>query len=449
MPNEPILKEAQPKINAKRSVRTLVYVLILGAAGFCVRWYVQNRNDPTGSFGTVNSEGMIAAIKFLNEGQEVVAIDSKGTVIEPAGYRQGAVERDMAWQPDGNRLFFVSDRVGPGFQVYRWKPAEGSEPEVRSVGSLGKSEPTFPAETLPHGSDTLLMVSGGFVLELNPKDTSSHQILPPRSGEVPQTKGGDDEGGGQGGQFSMLYDQLGDSFRAAKWCFGKQAVAAVMRGDHGETLLIQQLPEGNDPTPRPAVVAMAERIDFDVSPVDGAVIFSATNVQVTDEQKAALKKAHITGGLIRHALGYWKEGDTNPHFISRVMDDKVAYGSPKVSPDGERVIVTAGSFDPKVGSMTPEALLSFPFSEEVPMDPNDPNVQGMVHREAVLLRGPVYNPSWSPTGKQIAYVKTNPAGKRAIFVINFDGTGERSVTGDTGDYAMPVFSPQKPASAKP
>jgi len=451
MPNEPLQKELQPKINAKRSVRTLVYVLILGAAGLCVRWYIQNRNDPTGSFGTVDSVGMISAIKFLDEGQQVVAFDAKGKEIDPTGYRKGAVERDIAWQPDGNRVFFVSDRVGPGYQVYRWKPADGSEPEVRTIGSLGKSVPSFPAETLPHGSDSLLMVSGGFVLELNPKDTSSLQILPPRVGEVPTEQG--DDGGGQAGQFSLMYSQLGDSFRAAKWCFGKQAVVAVMRRDHGETLLVQVLPQGGERPSRPTVLAMAEHIDFDVSPIDGSIVYVASGTIVGPEEQKALvvaRKQRPKFQIPKHVIGYFKEGDTQSHYIERSYDDKVSFTSPRISPDGERVVLAAGQFDSSSSSVTPSALLSYPFTEAPPLqaDGSEPPSDG-VQRQAILVNGPAYTPSWSPTGKEITFIKPTPGGKRAIFVINFDGTGERNVSGEAGDFATPVFSPQASEPKKP
>jgi len=292
----------------------------------------------------------------------------------------------------------------------------------------------------------MLMVSGGFVLELNPKDTSSHQILPPRVGEVPQGQG-DDEGG-SAGQFSLLYNQFGDSFRTAKWCFGKQAVAAVMRSDRGEVLIVQPLPQGTEVPPHPIPIVTAEKIDLDISPVDGTIIFSATNVPMTKKEKEAFRKAG--GGLppTRHAVGYIKEDNPSaPKFIVRSPSDNFVFSSPRISPDGERVIVSAGTFDAKTGTTSIKALLSYPFSEEPP-PPDREHPEIPAHPEATLVQGDASNPSWSPDGKQIAYIKKSPGGKRAIFVINFDGTGEHSVTGESGDYAMPTFSPQRSQPAK-
>lgn len=423
---------SEAKILSKRKTRSLVLVLILVIAFAAISWYFKNRND-IANFGTADTVGMVAAVEYLDDGQRVVAFDAKGTKIEPGGSNKpGIVERDPAWQPDGQRLFYVSNRSGTrGSQIFRWTPTANSEPSERSLGSLGKTDPTFSAEQVPDQNAYLLMVSGGFVLEFDPKDNKSRQLLPPVAGEVPTSSADTEEGGGQEGQFSALYHDLGESFRTAEWCAQKQAVVAVMRRDHGEVLIVQQLPKPGEKPQRPMVLVNAEHIDFDVSPKDGTIAFSAENIILPpDQEKAAAdalkKNPHAR---VRHTLGFFKVGD-HVHIIAQSPDDQLAFGAVAISPVGDRVLTVVGAYDHDSTSVTSKELVAFPLSE------------GSGAAGSVIVRGQATDPSWGPGASQIAYIKKTESGKRAIFVINADGTNDHNISGDKNDYAQPRFSPQ-------
>jgi Ig-like domain from next to BRCA1 gene/WD40-like Beta Propeller Repeat len=59
-----------------------------------------------------------------------------------------------------------------------------------------------------------------------------------------------------------------------------------------------------------------------------------------------------------------------------------------------------------------------------------------------ICRGIAYDPAWSPTSEQIAFV-SNDGGNDEIWVINRDGSGARQLTRDTGNFwdKHPSWSP--------
>lgn len=420
---------AQPKINQKLAIRTLVAVLLLGAGLFGARWYHQNQND-IANLGSADTAGMVAAVEFMDNGSKVVALDAKGTKIEPKGYRAGATERDLAWQPDGNRLFFISDRDAKnGFQVYRWKPGADEEPSPRSIGTQGKSNPSFSVEDAPDQNETLLMTSRGVVLELDPKNQKMHQVLPPPTAEITQSGDQGEGEGGSTGQFAGLYGRLGESFRIARWCGGKTAVAAVMRRDRGELLIVQTLPKGTEKVSPPAVIAAGDHIDFDVNPKDGSVVYTVQNFQWPTAPPAEFVKNGKVSRPFAHYVGLLKVGESSKMIVA-VPDDRACFSSPTISPAGDRVLLVVGPYDPSSESIQPQQLVTMPTQE------------GGGNAVARLVTSPVFEPSWSPKGDRLVYVKRTPGGKRGIYVCNADGSGEQALSGDSGNFGSPKFSPQ-------
>lgn len=414
------------KILQGRTLRTLVVVIILGGAFFGLRWFISIRNDTNDVFqGGVDSVGMLEAIEITNDGQRVVAFDPSGKKIEQKGGTPTTTDRDPVWRPDGQRIFFVSDRDGKGFQLYRWAPRPDTEPDVRTQGSLGKSNPTFDrGAVIEKGAkdedNTLLFIQGGFVLEYDPKDIKGHQLLPPISSEVAQTS--DENGSGQASQFSALYGQLGDSFRIAKWCGNHDAIAAVMRSDRGDQLIVQKLPKPGEKLQPPVPLFAGERIDFDVNPKDGSILYTVQNVHFGSGTKIPVEQRP------HHLIGMYKPGEEHPIVVGASRDDQNSFGSPAISPQGDRVIVTAGKYDISSATSNAQGLLVMPIQP------------GGVAAGTVLTRGEVFEPTWSPKGDQIAYAKRDSA-NRNIFVANADGTGEKCINAGRGNFSNPKFSP--------
>lgn len=416
----------QPKIVQKLWTRTLIAVLLIGGLFLGIRWYLSNQTDLKGVI-PADTTGQIAAIEMTKDGQQAVVFLPNGEVLRSPEYREGATDRDLAWQPNGNRLFFVSDRGTDGFQVYRWRPVAGGEVEVRSVGSRGKSNPAFPAEALPDANTELLMTSGGFVLSLEPSKPSSQQMLPPVSNEL-ATAAGEEEGSGAASQFTALYGQLGDSFRLARWVAGKQAIAAVMRRDMGEILIVQRMPQPGKPLERPELLAAGERIELSVNPKNGGLVYAVQNFQWPGQPPAQFVKNGKVTRPFSHFVGIWTFDQPEQTPIIASNEDEVAFGSPAVSPDGSRLLLVVGNYDG--ASVSPRELITLPAQSN--------GAQGA----ARLFQGAIYDPAWSPTGDKIAYVKRDTEGKRNIYVANADGSAEKNLSQGKGDFSSPKFSPQ-------
>jgi WD40-like Beta Propeller Repeat len=433
---KPTPAPASAKINQKLVVRTLLGLVTLAILLVAYNWF-KGLGDNFDDLGKANTAGMIAAIEFKADGQQVVAVSPDGKITENAGYKAGSTDRDLAWDPEGNRLYFVSDRLTDdspkavrSFNIFRWNPVTNAEPSQRTIGTRGRSNPYFDAQSTPDEKATALITSGGFVQEFNPKDRSTRQVLPPLGREVAASSDSDDAGGSDS-QFTALYGGIGTSFRIAKWMKNRTYIAAIMRRDEGETLLIQNMEEKNGKFEPPAVIAAGSHIDITISRKDGVMVYNIQDFQWPDPRHIpeAFRKDGKISRPVSHMVGIVdpdSKGPSQPIVAS--SEDNACFGSVAASPDGSRIAVVLGPF--VNGAMDPKALYLFPLKS---------GAQGAGAR---LVAGAVFEPTWSPDGKQLAYVKRDADGKRSIYVINADGSGERSVTGGKGDFGYPVFSPQ-------
>ena len=433
---KPTPAPASAKINQKLVVRTLLGLVTLAILLFAYNWF-KGLGDNFDDLGKANTAGMIAAIQFQADGQQTVAVSADGKVAENTGYSAGTTDRDLAWDPEGNRLYFVSDRLTEegqkavrSFNIFRWNPVTNSEPSQRTIGTRGRSNPYFDVESGAEAKPTALITSGGFVQEFNPKDRSTRQVLPPLGREVAASSNSDDAGGSDS-QFTALYGGIGTSFRVAKWMKNRTYIAAVMRRDEGETLLVQNMQEKDGKFEPPAVVAAGSHIDITVSPKDGVLVYDIQDFQWPDPRN--IPEAFRKGGKITRPVAHMvgivdpvAKGPSEPVVAS--SEDNACFGSVSASPDGTRIALVLGPFTN--GSLDPKALFVFPLKS------------GAQAAGARMVVGAVYEPSWSPDGKQLTYVKRDADGKRSIYVINADGSGERSITGGKGDFGYPIFSPQ-------
>ncbi|MFX9042746.1 hypothetical protein ABTN45_20195, partial [Acinetobacter baumannii] len=71
-----------------------------------------------------------------------VAIKPDGTIVESPDFVKGSRDRDAVWRPDGNRIFFSSDREEKAFNIYRWNLATNKVVR-RTLGKIGKTDPSF------------------------------------------------------------------------------------------------------------------------------------------------------------------------------------------------------------------------------------------------------------------------------------------------------------------
>jgi hypothetical protein len=300
-------------------------------------------------------------------------------------------------------------------------------PSQRTEGTRGRSNPSFSDEEAEGKNASALIVSGGFVLEFTPKDKSTRQVLPPVSNEV--AAGKEEEGDGSVSQFSQAYENLGTSFRIAKWVKGKRYIAAVMRSDTGEVLVLQDLEPGDKGLKPPRPVVAGEHVEIAISPKDGKVVYSVQNFRWPNDKMIPdqFKKGNVVTVPFRHSIGIFdpeNPDESAPVAISN--SDKIAFGPPSISPDSSVIAVTVGNFADT--ALAPKQLVVMPLRSGGGASP------------AVLVQGEVYEPSWHPNGKSLVYVK-RANGKRTVFTIGNDGSNEKPLSTD-GDFASPKFSPQ-------
>lgn len=414
-------------MNSKLTRHLVVGLFAIAVLFAAYEWFKGFSQDP--DLGTARTSGYVAAIEYLPEGAQVVLFKEDGTKIPSPDYVKGATDRDPAWRPDGHRLFFASDREPQVVNIYRWNPAT-NKIEKRSLGRRGKGNIVFGPPGYQEPVATAIITSGGIVLSYNPKDGSTKQLLPPVEEERSDT-----EEGGSAGQFEALYERIGQSFREARWGQGRNSIVAVMRRDGGEVLVVQRMgfvkaEDGSSRILPPSVVAAGDRIDFDVSS-DGRVAVAVLGFQFPDRNNIPPQfvKKGVATPPYRHALIAFdpdkpEEGLTT---LALSPNDQGAMAKPRFSPDGQELLVLLGSFG-DTGQFTAEQLARLPVKE------------GGVREGSSVVMGNVLEAEWHPKGEKIVFVKRD--GRRALFTVDRDGSNEKRLSGDQGDFGSPRFSPQ-------
>lgn len=418
-----------PKINQRQLVRTAILLFVLAGLFATYRVFSNVKDDIQGTFAKVDSKGMIAAIEATADGSQVVVFGKDGSKKTLGGAGQETIDRDLAWRPDGNFIFFVSNRKENAFHIFRWNPL-ASEAEARTVGSRGRSNPTFPPDASA-GDERLLMVSGGNVLELDPKKKQTPQILPPTTSEITVQGGGDEQG--TEGLFASIYRELGESFRIARYFADRRFIAAIMRrSDGGETLVIQDMePDEKGKLRPPLPLAAGERIDFDIDAKSSRLVYAVQGFRWPRARD--IPKQFINGNKVTvpyecmlAVLDPNEKAPPVPIAISNSSD--AGFGSPSVSPDGQSLLLIVGTFERGVG-LTPKALLTLPLQENG------------IEARSILKQGDVADPTWSKDGSKIAFT-LRQNGARDIITMSKIGAEEKNLTGGKGSYSQPKFSPQ-------
>ncbi|CAN5463091.1 hypothetical protein BH11ARM1_BH11ARM1_01470 [soil metagenome] len=416
-------KENQPKIVQQRVVRTLLIVILLGGILFGIRSYRESKVDPEAS-DRADTAGWISAIEFKDEGQEIVAIKPDLSIVSPDGWHKGATDRDSAWDPSGNFVFYISDQAKNTFHVWRWNPTK-TEALPRTVGSRGRSNPTFP--TKPVANDqSMLITSGGLVMDFDPVNQKQTQILPPVGREI--TVEGGQDGGGQQSQFSSMYSTLGTSFRIAAYCGGDKYIAAIMRRDEGDILILQNMAPTGDQFEPPIPIAAGEHIDMSVNPTNGHVVFAVNGFQFPSQPPAQFVKNGKITKPFQHYVADLDPATKKQMILVATPNNDAAFGYPAVNPKGDSVLLVVGPY--KDGSLGHKALILSPIKD------------GAGSEIKPLVQGAIFEPAWDSKGDKLVYAKHDAEGKRTIFTSNADGTSERSVSGGKGNFGFPHFSPQ-------
>lgn len=420
---------AQPKIVQKRVVRTAIVLLIAATAFFLIRVipdYLSRDDSPA------DTKGTILALKVGDGKSQAILVKADGSEIESPGFEPGTDDREAAWRPDGNRIFIsrskqTKDPEENNYQLYRWNPGTGKV-ERRTIGTRALAHPRFSPADAANPNAEALVTAGGKVLVFDPlKDGSTRQLLPPSKKEVQLDSKGSGEND-DSGEFADLYRNLGTSFREARWNSDKSIAIAVMRRDNGEALIIQKL-NGSPEERRPRLVAVGDKIEFDVSTKSDKVVYSILNFQWPD--KDAIPEDFRKGGKVtrpfNHALILLNLATFESQPIDVSQNDTRSFGSVAISPDELHVLAVGGNYS-NAPDFRSEALVMYTLQQGV-----QPNI---------LSTGLIFDPCWHPGGKRVAFVKRNPAGAQPIYEMDIDGGVERLRSRESGSYAKPSYSPQ-------
>ena len=410
--------------NERLLLRFAIGLLLLAGLVFGINALRQFGQDP--DIVKADTRGMIAAIQYEGDGARVVLFDAEGKKTDVPGWSQGNHDTEPVWRPDGQRLFFTSDREEGTFHIFRLRP--GDKPERRSIGTRSKGTPWFGPAGNPNVNASALVVAGGSevgtVCEYTPRDGAIRQILPPPG----DTSTGED--GGTVNQAANLYSRIGESFRQARYGKDRRFVIATMKREDGDILLIQDLepnPQGKMTPPTPVIAGNS--VTIDVGP-DGSATICVQGFQWIDPENIPAEFIKEGKAVRPFQFGVITVDPSVPgssKVIFATDDDANFLSHPRVSPDGAQVLYLNG----KVG-----ASGEFEPKQLIVAKTGAPPTEGVA-----VSQHAVFEPSWTPDSKFILYAR--PVGRaRPLFEINpADGT-EKRLTHDDGEYAFPSLSPQ-------
>src|SRR5579862_3836173 len=117
------MQPTQPRITQRLLLRTAIGIFVLAGLVMAFRWYKTHESDLHGD-DSLDTAGCVAAIETTDDGSQALVFkdDANGTVIRQPNIRPDFEDRDLAWRPDGNFLFFASNREKAKFTMFRWFP---------------------------------------------------------------------------------------------------------------------------------------------------------------------------------------------------------------------------------------------------------------------------------------------------------------------------------------
>jgi hypothetical protein len=409
-------------MRARTFRRLLIMIIALIGLVYGFMWWINQGND----FQlTSDTKGLIAAQKLTDSGSVAVTISTDGKVTEAKGYRNGAEDRDIAWDPEGNRVFFISDRKDDSFHIFRWDAQRNSDPDQKSIDKAGRSNLAFDAQSTNAKELSALVTVRGTVQEFFPKSARSQQVMPPSSAS--RLIGDAEEGSGS--TMELIYKRYGTSFRIAKWMKERRFIAAVMRREEvGESLLIQDFaPDDKGEARQPQLLFSADKFFMTIDPSTGNLIVAVLNVYPPKGDDGKTLKLGFVHGIFIFDPTLPRQEALKPVALSAT--NEACFAQLAVSPDGAKLLFTSGPYTGD-GNLKVQGLVTCPLQ------------MGGGQSGTPIVSGSVADPTFNADGSMIAFVKRE-GNRRPIFVAESNGSSPRSITGESGDFANPIFSPQK------
>lgn len=222
-----------PKILQRKRNVWAILALVIVALVYGYQWLKDRDADI--DIGSVSSKGWISMISMKDTGSVAAILKPDGTILEAPGAKPESSDRDLVWRPDGNRIFFSSDREGGAYNIYRWNLSTNVVMR-RTLGKISKSDPSF----LPDPKDTdPLFIYGGLPWQLDPKSGKAEKIYPAESKEKKGEVNLNEEGAGESvGGFGMGAEIKA---RTARYIGDREFIAFIRKFEEGEQLIVARV----------------------------------------------------------------------------------------------------------------------------------------------------------------------------------------------------------------
>lgn len=412
---------------ATRFVICLFGIAALFGLWRLVQWYT---SDPV-RFTTADTVGWVSALEYTDRGARAVVFMPNGESKVAPGGTETSQDMVPVWNHSGNHLFFASDREEGSFHIHRWTLGN-NRLDRRTFGSRSVTNPWFAHQPLVGGRDHPLVSAGGLVFQLDVSAGKMDQVVPP----VLQLISGE-EGAGLLGQLDQYKGMIGlptdatISVRSGKYTPDRSTIYAIIRRDGGEVFFAQMV-LGTPELQRPIPLFAGSSVEYDVGS-DGTAVVVLRNFQFPNPDRPP--QEFIQNGRVvkpfRHAVFMVQLTAEGPQVAPLLIstEDDLVISEAVISPDASRVVVI-------VGRQTEDGSFAAEQMRVMPLAPNG------FEQSAVVTRGDVRNPAWSPDGERIAFVRGVP-GQAQVAVVRRDGSGLVALS-DEGDWSYPAFSPQLP-----
>lgn len=404
-----------------------IVVVALVAVAVCLRNRPQGL--PITDIPPVDSVGYIAALLEKDGETRLVAISPDGTIREAQGGSR-VVDHEPAWKPDGRRVVFVSNRTSTGsIQVFEWAPDRDGEPIQLTPNGASRQNPWFA----PDGN-AFYYASGGDVLMTTYPQLKSRRVMPPsRERDGVETESGHVHAPGEDHEHDLVssvwtaYSAAiqGEAFRQAY--VDGTTLLGVYSTARGQALIIQELEPHDEAGAIPQAPFAGSALDVSFHAGSGLAVVAVLDFRFPNLAEVPQDAIQPDGSVktpfhnALFAVGL-RNKSVVPIFVA--PDDSQALVSPAISPDGLSVVFLI--VEPVGGAKRVSGMLVAPIEE------------GGVQKARPLTQGEISDPSWSPDGSRIAFVRDGD-----IYTIGADGSGETKVTNGEGRFSTPLFSPMR------
>lgn len=413
--------------------RVWVRAILLGVvAAALIGGAIWLRSRPQGlplvDLPAVDSKGYIAALREDGSETHLVVFDARGKMRVPP---QGNFDdREIDWKPDGRRIIFVSNRASSGaYQVFEWLPDRENEPTQLTPDGASRENPWFALD-----GRRFLYSSQGDILATSYPELGTERVMPPSLERETV-----DESGQHIQQSGEQHNMISEAWQAVSGALDGEAFdrgyvdksgkyfVGVYETARGQALVMQDL-EPADPKLAFAKAPIAgDSVQVSMDPSRPIAVASVRNFHYPMLNSVPKDKIKPDGSFIRDFINavfivYLDQGKLTPIFFS--ADGAQIMESPSISPDGRRVALVAKEVangrEKTIGILAADVA------------------RGGIATATLVAEGNVSEPSWSPDGEKIIYIKDGD-----IYTVSKIGGSEQKINAERGPFRSPQFSPMR------